>query len=176
MAVKTITKTCPFCKKVYEQRSFNARGKEVTEEERRVYGTPMKICPHCKRLFIDKDVQELAICGTCKRDKQLINPGTRTLALMGIILGALLFFGGATVFGYVAAGVGVLCAAVDVGLYPSRMKRLERERQASEKRLSDPDYARALKRAGYPVPDRYLRPEDRTPEGDKSETPPEIEV
>lgn len=157
MAVKTITKACPFCNKIYEQRSFNARGKEITEEERRVYGTPLKICPNCKRLFIDKDVQELAISGSCKRDRQLINPGTRTLTLMGLILGALLYLGDAKPFACVAAGVGVLCAVVDVALYPSRMKRLERERQASEKRLSDPDYARALKKAGYTIPDKYLK-------------------
>ena len=31
---------------------------------------------------------------------------------------------------------------------------------ASEKRLSDPDYARALKNAGYDIPDRYLKKEE----------------
>ena len=161
MAIKSITKTCPFCGKIYEQRSFNVRrGQEITNEDRWIFGTPMKICPGCKKLFIDKDVQELAITNPRKQDKALINPSTRTLTLMGIILGALLYFAGLPIFAIIAAGVGVLCAAVDIGLYPSRMKKLERERQASEKRLSDPDYARALKKAGYNIPEKYLKADE----------------
>lgn len=161
MAIKTITKTCPFCGKVYEQRSFNVRSRksELTAEDRWLFGTPMKLCPNCKKLFIDKDVQELAITGPRARDKALINPTSRTLTLMGLILGAILWFGGLKTLALIAVGVGVLCAAMDLALYPSRMKRLERERQASEKRLSDPDYARALKKAGYDIPERYLKPE-----------------
>ena len=157
MAIQSITKNCPFCGKIYEQRSFNTRRRgEVTDEDRWVFGSPMKICPGCKKLFIDRDVQELAITGTRKRDRALINPATRTLSLMGLILGGLLYLAKLKVFALIAAGVGVLCAAVDVALYPTRMKKLERERQASEKRLSNPDYARALKKAGYDIPERYL--------------------
>ena len=162
MAIKSITKTCPFCGKIYEQRNFNVRSRksEVTEQDRWVYGTPMKICPGCKKLFIDKDVQELAITELRRQDKALINPASRNLTLMGLILGALLYLGGLTVFAMIAAGVGVLCSVVDLALYPTRMKKLEREREASEKRLSDPNYARALKRAGYDIPEKYLKNEE----------------
>ena len=161
MAIKSITKTCPFCGKIYEQRNFNvARRREITEEDRWIYGTPMKICPGCKKLFIDKDVQELAITNLRKQDKVLINPASRTLSLMGLILGLLLYLGGLTGFAIAAAAVGVLCAVMDLALYPTRMKKLERERQASEKRLSDPDYARALKKAGYDIPEKYLKNEE----------------
>ena len=162
MAIKSITKTCPFCGKIYEQRNFNvARRHEITEEDRWVFGTPMKICPGCKKLFIDKDVQELAITEPRRQDKVLITPASCRLALMGLILGLLLYLGGLTGFAIAAAAVGVLCAAVDLALYPTRMQKLKREREASEKRLSDPDYARALKRAGYDIPDRYLKDENK---------------
>ena len=159
MAIKTITKTCPFCKKVYEQRSFNSRGKTVTDEERWLFGSPLRMCSHCKQLFFDKDVQELAITGPRKQDKALITPGSAKLALMGILLGVLMFVAKLTVFAIIAAAVGVLCGIADLCLYPTRMKKLEKERQASEKRLSDPKYARMLKNAGYDVPGKYLKEE-----------------
>ena len=159
MAIKTITKTCPFCKKVCEQRSFNARGKTVTDEERWLFGSPLRMCPHCKQLYIDKDVQEMAITGLRKQDKALITAGSRKLALMGIVLGIVMYLLDLRVFGYIALGVGVLCGIADLALYPMRMKKLEKERQASEKRLSDPKYARMLKEAGYDIPEKYLKEE-----------------
>lgn len=161
MAIKTITKTCPFCKKVYEQRSFNARGKVVTDEERWLFGSPLRMCPNCKQLFIDKDMQELAITGPRKQDSAIITPGSRKLALMGVILGVLMYVAGLHIFGYITGGVGVACGIADLAFYPTRLKKLERERQASEKRLSDPNYARMLKNAGYSIPEKYLNQESR---------------
>lgn len=162
MATNTITKTCPFCRKVYEQRSFYCRGKTVTEEERWLFGSPMRMCPHCKKMFCDKDVRELAITGMRKQDKAFITPGSLKVSAMGIILGGLMLLAKLTTFGYIAMGVGLLWGVADLCLYPTRMKKMEKERQASEKRLSDPAYARMLKNAGYEVPQRYL-PEGEIP-------------
>lgn len=161
MAIKTITKTCPFCKKVYEQRSFNSRGKTVTDEERWLFGSPLKMCSNCKRLFIDKDMQEIALTGARAQDKALVTAGSVKLALMGLGLGALMLIARLPVFGYISIGVGVACAIADFALYPTRMKKLENERQASEKRLSDPNYARILKKAGYSIPAKYLEAEEK---------------
>lgn len=156
MAMKTITKNCPFCKKVVEQRSYATWGREPKEEDKWVFGTPLKLCPHCKKLFIDRDVQELAITGPRAQDRAIVGPASVRLALMGAVLGAVLLIGRQTAFALIAFGVALATLAADAALCPTRRRRLEAERRASEKRLSDPDYARALKRAGYAVPDRYL--------------------
>ena len=161
MAIKTITKTCPFCKKIYEQRSFNSRGKTVTDEERWLFGSPLRMCPHCKQMFFDKDVQEIAITGMRRQDKAFITSGSLKLAVMGIILGILMFIAKLTTFAAIAASVGLLCGIADLCLYPTRIKKLEKERQVSEKRLSDPGYARMLKNAGYEVPEKYLKGESK---------------
>jgi len=44
------------------------------------------MCPHCKQVFFDKDVQEIAITGMRKQDKALITPGSLKLAAMGASL------------------------------------------------------------------------------------------
>lgn len=156
MAYKTLTKCCPFCQKVYEQRTFISRGKTVTDEERWLFGSPLRMCPHCKRMFVDSDLQEMALTGPRKQDKAPLSPGVMKLALMGVTLGALMMVAGQYMLGYIAAGVGIVCAIVDLALYPTRMKKLEQEQKASQQRLSDPAYAQLLKNAGYPVPEQYL--------------------
>lgn len=157
MATKTLVKNCPFCKKVYEQRAYVTRGKEPSEQDKWQFGTPLRLCPHCGKLFIDKDRQELAITGPRKQDLAVVNASSLRLALMGCILGGLLLIGKLTVFACIAFGVAASTLIADLALYPTRKKKLENERLASEKRLSDPEYARALQRAGYDIPERYLR-------------------
>ena len=41
-----------------------------------------------------------------------------------------------------------------------RQQELQKEQQASKERLSDPEYAKALKELGYEVPEAYLPEED----------------
>ena len=159
MPTKTLVKNCPFCKKVYEQRAYMTRGREPRDEDRWLFGSPMRLCPHCGKLFIDKDMQELAITGPRKQDLAVIGPASLRLALMGVILGGLLLAGKLKVFACIAFGVAAATLIADAALYPTRKGKLDRERQASEARLSNPDYARALKRAGYDIPERYLKEE-----------------
>ena len=61
MSVQQITKKCPYCGKVYEQRACGGFGRKPAPEDVWVYGSPMKLCANCKCIFIDKDVKELAI-------------------------------------------------------------------------------------------------------------------
>lgn len=157
MAMKTLVKNCPFCKKVYEQRAYATWGRAPTDQDKWLFGTPLRLCPHCGKLFIDKDMQELAITGPRKQDLALVGQASIRLALMGAILGALLLIGKLSVFAYIAFGVALATLLADLCLYPTRKKKLENERLASEKRLSDPKYAQALKRAGYDIPERYLK-------------------
>ena len=160
MAMKTLVKNCPFCKKVVEQRAYASWGRKPSEEDKWLFGTPLKLCPHCGKLYIDKDIQELAITGPRKQDMAVVGPASLRLALMGIVLGALLLVGKLNVLAYIAFGVALATLVADAALYPTRQKKLAAERVASEKRLSDPGYARALKMAGYDIPERYLKEEE----------------
>ena len=160
MAMKTLVKNCPFCKKVVEQRAYASWGRQPSEQDKWQFGSPLRRCPHCGKLFIDSDRQELAITGPRKQDMAVVGPASLRLALMGIVLGALLLVGKLNVLAYIAFGVALATLVADAALYPTRQKKLAAERVASEKRLSDPGYARALKKAGYDIPERYLKEEE----------------
>ena len=157
MSVQQITKKCPYCGKVYEQRACGSVGRKPRPEDVWVYGSPMKLCPNCKRIFIDRDVKELAITELRKSDTAKITANTKVLLPMGALVALLLYLLGQPSFAIVAVAVAVVYLAMDLGMYPMRMNKLKKERQASEKRLSDPEYALALKKAGIDVPERYLK-------------------
>ena len=160
MAIKTLVKNCPFCKKVVDQRAYASWGRKPSDEDKWLFGTPLKLCPHCGKRSIDKGIQELAITGPRKQDTVFVGPASLRIALMGVALGALLMIGRLTVFACIAFGVALATLVADAALYPTRQKKLAAERLASEQRLSDPDYARALKKAGYDIPERYLKQEE----------------
>ena len=157
MSMQHLTKKCPYSGRIYEQRSYGSVGRKPAPEDAWVYGSPMKLCANCKRIFIDMDVKELAITELRKSDTAKITASTRTLLPMGALVALLLYVLGQPTFAIVAAAVAVVYLAMDLGMYPMRMGKLRKERAASEKRLSDPEYALALKKAGIDVPERYLK-------------------
>ena len=159
MSVQQITKKCPYCGRVYEQRACGGFGRKPLPEDVWVYGSPMKLCANCKRIFIDKDVKELAITELRKSDTAKITANTKTLLPMGAIVAVLLYVLGQSTFAIVAAAVAVVYLAMDLGMYPMRMGKLRKEREASEKLLSDPEYARELKKYGIDVTERYFMDE-----------------
>ena len=167
MSMQHLTKKCPYCGRIYEQRSYGSVGRRPAPEDAWVYGSPMKLCGNCKRIFIDMDVKELAITELRKSDTAKITASTRTLLPMGALVALLLYVLGQPTFAIVAAAVAVVYLAMDLGMYPMRMGKLKKERAASEKRLSDPDYARALKKAGIDVPERYLKNESKGKDEEK---------
>lgn len=156
MAVRQITKKCPYCGRIYEQRTCGGLGRNASIEDAWTFGSPMKICAYCKKIFIDKDVKELAITQPRKADLAKVTASTRSLLIAGALVTLLLYLLGQRSFALVAAGIAVLYLVLDLGMYPMRMGKLKKERAASEQRLSDPEYARALKRSGIDVPERYL--------------------
>lgn len=162
MPMKTLVINCPFCKKAVEQRAYMTSGREGADSDRWQFGSPLRLCPHCGKLFIDRDRQELALTGPRKQDTAMVGAASLRLAAMGVILGAVLLIGGLRPLGLIALGVAAATLIADAALYPTRRRKLDAERAASEKRLSDPDYARALKRAGYDIPESYLK-EEETP-------------
>ena len=168
MSMQHLTKKCPYCGRIYEQRSYGSVGrKKPAPEDAWVYGSPMKLCGNCKRIFIDMDVKELAITELRKSDTAKITANTKMLLPMGALVAVLLYVLGQPTFAIVAVAVAVVYLAMDLGMYPMRMKKLRREREASEKRLSDPDYARALKKAGIDVLERYLKNESKGKDEEK---------
>ena len=167
MSMQQITKKCPYCGRVYEQRACGSFGRKPQPEDVWVYGSPMKLCESCKRIFIDKDVKELAITELRKSDTAKITANTKMLLPMGALVAVLLYVLGQPTFAIVAVAVAVVYLAMDLGMYPMRMGKLRKEREASEKRLSDPDYARALKKAGIDVPEKYLKRESNGKDEEK---------
>ena len=157
MSMQHLTKKCPYCGRIYEQRSYGSVGRKPAPEDAWVYGSPMKLCGNCKRIFIEMDVKELAITELRKSDTAKITANTKMLLPMGALVAVLLYLLGQPTFAIVAAAVAVVYLAMDLGMYPMRMGKLKKERAASEKRLSDPEYALALKKAGIDVPERYLK-------------------
>ena len=85
---------------------------------------------------------------------------------VGALVALLLVLLGQPTFAIVAAGVAVVYLMMDLALYPMRMNKLKKERAASEARLSDPEYARALKKAGIDVPEKYLNEGNRRKDED----------
>ena len=166
MAMQQITKKCPYCGKMYEQRTCGGFGRKSAPEDVWVFGSPMKLCPNCKRIFIDMDVKELAITEPRKSDTAKITANTRMLLPVGALVALLLVLLGQPTFAIVAAGVAVVYLMMDLALYPMRMNKLKKERAASEARLSDPEYARALKKAGIDVPEKYLNEGNRRQDED----------
>ena len=167
MAVQQITKKCPYCQKIYEQRACGGFGRKSAPEDIWVFGSPMKLCSNCKRIFIDKDVKELAITPPRKADLAKVTASTRSLLVLGALVTLLLLLLGQRAFAWVAGAIALVYLLADLALYPVRMGKLRKERAASEARLSDPEYARALKKAGIDVPEKYLKDEN---EGRDEET------
>ena len=156
MPMKQLTKKCPHCGIVYDQRPIGRWGKKLTPEDQWVYGSPLRMCKNCQKLFMDKDYRELAFTPLRSYDKAPITSTTYLILAAGGILGLLMYVGGQSTFAIIAWAVAIAYLVADLALYPGRLKKLEKEKQASEKRMSDPKYAQALKNAGFDIPDRYL--------------------
>lgn len=157
MAMKQLTKTCPHCGMVAEQRAIGRWGHKLQPEDYWAYGSPLKMCRNCQKLYIDKDYRELAITPLRSYDKAPLTSSTYLLVMTGVILGGVFYLAGQTAIACIAGGVAVMYTIADLAFFPTRLKKLEKEKAASEKRMSDPQYAQALKNSGFDIPDQYLQ-------------------
>ena len=147
------TKRCPRCGEVYASDYYALN---PSKENRTKYGSPLKTCKSCGSSFLDDEYREIAVEGVRDVDTRHISPFGIFAACFGI---AIFLFGLYVGAGKTAAMIMALCCLdplAELLSYKQRTKQLEAERQASEERLKDPAYALALKKAGYPVPNRYL--------------------
>ena len=75
MAMKTLVKNCPFCKKVVEQRAYASWGRQPSEEDKWLFGTPLKLCPHCGKLFDADYVIGMEPLPKCDKCGTMLHPG-----------------------------------------------------------------------------------------------------
>lgn len=157
------TKSCPHCHFKYE-----------ILQRRRVwlYGSPIRTCRQCGRQFVDKDYEELALRGEEGIVKKHVAPGkVFSILLFGSVFGVLLIDGTGTFTHFPGEEDFLLigfCALLFCGFlysafseyreYNKRIKEQVKELRASEKRLSNRQYALQLKDLGYKVPEKYLAP------------------
>ena len=156
MATQTYKK-CPHCGKVYEYYST------YTKQYRNHSGSPFVTCKYCGESFIDKDIKEPAL-----------KPYEGDLGILECFTFFLFPFGVAGVFFLICAFnteeyflISLIISILSLGGYlaltihtiVSRKRiteSLKKDYIESEKRLKNPLYAKALKEAGYQVPDKYL--------------------
>ena len=151
------TKRCPHCGYAY---TVHHLGKVVA------YGSPIRRCAKCNKTYIDKDYIEIEIEGIRDVDKMRVSPQTIVLFLGCLLIsgmGIFLISGGAD-YAYIGWFCTIIFLASGLFLffnelldYKNRQKRLENEKKASKERLSNPEYARALLKIGYSIPEEYLR-------------------
>ena len=117
------------------------------------WGSPLKMCYKCNTAYIDSCYHEVAIEGFSNTDTIRSD---WWLMLLPIMITFMSSFAYPILFLLV---VGMIVAMI-FGVVRTRKKN-EREMKAemarSIERLSNYDYALLLKKAGYDVPDKYLK-------------------
>lgn len=159
-----VTVSCPKCKKPV----YSSTGRSY------FYGSPIRTCPYCNHSFTHFQFHEIAVEGIQKSDQKRITAGGTIQLIAAIALLSIpIFFVYHTFFVGSKPGsiglsllviLGTCIPAVIVGMspmagllgYKKRMEELRKETILSEKRLSNPDYARQLVKLGYNVPVKYL--------------------
>lgn len=154
-----VTSRCPHCNKALSV---------MRPKNERNYGSPFRTCPHCQRTYVDKSYQEIAVSGAPTVYR--IPPGCTIMFLFLLI--ALLI----VLTEYKSDSFLPVCGCVfmliitaipmidDWKTYEERKGFVFLETLRSESRLSNPEYAAALQRIGYSVPEQYLFPVKSTDE------------
>lgn len=153
------SKKCPHCGKTYE--TYSTYTKQYQDHS----GIPFRTCSNCGGRFIDKDIKEPALKPESFNEITVIN----CIFAMFMPFGAagILLTIAAYNIGPTAVGLWVIAALLDIFYVASviyflikRKKYNEsaaREYEESYKRLKNPEYARALKDAGFDVPSWFLK-------------------
>ena len=148
---------CPYC------------GKGIPSNGQMQFGSPVQTCKRCKKQYVDTSYQELAISGipdavfsVKNRLKLLALLGVIFVVAAGLTVQCIVTQGSVPVKGFIASVLTLpMCVYVlwDILQIKTgrKLKKMERKREESEARLSDPVYAQTLHDAGYAVPERFLR-------------------
>lgn len=150
--MKYVTTRCPNCNKILRNHDAFPH----------TSGCPIKICPHCGQSYIDTYCTEPAFKDYKAEDKSSIFGKLLSACILrAIVCGGLL---ACFLDGKICIILGVIIFIIWFAYsYTKNCKTIdsdnEKERilwEASDQRLKNPEYARKLKDAGFPVPSRYL--------------------
>lgn len=156
MTHTTQTKKCPHCGKVYSKRTVSGSN---AEDKLIKFGNVFVTCQACGKSFVDSDIYELAVMDPPARFVRRFDPGSVALAIVFGCLGIVALFGIEKPLGAFLAcvGIAVVLLVLDFLRYRRNTKTVETERERSRERLKkNPQYALALKQAGFKVPNEYL--------------------
>ena len=152
-------KKCPHCGKTYESYSIYTKSYQSHQ------GSPFITCKFCGETFVDKEIKEPALEPYSEKGFELWRCFFAFLMPFG--LGGILAIICALNSEEYAIGAGVV-AFILLGIYMAltiytivnRAKLQEddkKEYKESERRLQNPEYAKALRDAGFNVPSKYLK-------------------
>lgn len=152
-------KRCPHCGKLYE--TYSTHTKNFSNHS----GSPFLTCKFCGKTFVDKDIKEPALKPYSDSGFSIFNcifAFFWPFGVAGIILT------GCTISPETSSvGVGIAALIVDAiyllltGHSIKNRKQLQKENkqeyEQSLERLKKPQYAMALKKAGFKVPEQFLK-------------------
>lgn len=158
------TYKCPYCNKVV------SRENSLTKDSS---GCPLRVCPNCGKTYIDTNCDEPAL----RPYKPFGAVACIATAVAGgcfagfgalLLIFAIGYFSGwysVTSFHvWVSVAIGVAYCVFSFLFRYSNLKKENAEKlrlwKESESRLQNPEYARLLSRAGFPVPTKYLHSEE----------------
>lgn len=154
-------KVCPHCGAAFRDNPPQGIGP---------YGSPQRTCPDCKETYYDREYREIAVSGVSRMDRWAVTPNTIRLCGIPFLLGVLLLvymIGSArfdvfqSLFVLMFIGFPAMIFTREAKGRPARLAYLEEETKASQRRLSDPAYARMLKEMGYKVPEACLAGDEK---------------
>lgn len=152
-------KKCPHCGKTYE--SYSTYTKDFNNHQ----GSPFVRCRFCGNIFVDKEIKEPALEPYTGKGFELWRCYFTFLMPFGLGgVAALLCAFNAEKYGPLLGLVGLILLALYAFLTFStvvdreKLKEDDRKQyEESERRLMNPEYAKALKEAGFNVPSKYLK-------------------
>lgn len=173
MAIVYRSKRCPHCGHGL------AYGDDA--KPRWIYGSPIRWCPFCHNEYLDKNYHEIAIDGVPNNATKRITFFDTIRFILGLcVLGILCYFVFNLLVNLKTVKFSFLLFMVFIGLggwcyqllesplyrffkYQEMIDSIEKEKQASEKRMQDPEYVQKLIANKYRVPEKYLpQPTKRT--------------
>lgn len=150
------TKRCPHCDHIIT----------FMDSTKHRYGSPFRICNKCGKMYIDKSFQEMAFLSEKKYTPPRIDPWT----IMGYLGGIFLLIVGGISYsrygiydltllflfsGLLFLAINIYSTISDIRNYKHRCHLYEEELSNSLRRVTNPDYLKALINIGYKVPKEY---------------------
>ena len=132
---------------------------ESGKDRQRKYGSPIRICNHCKHNYLDDNFTEAALLS----EKEVKDRAFSWSSIFFVLIGGVALFFGITEFtvwsivvGVILVGLGLFSIVSYLKYDPSKDESFQCELRASKQRLSNPQYIIALWELGYPIPSKIF--------------------